>query len=142
MLRLDNEVELTVLGWTAAVADETQGLLAFDHGGTNAFILWILDGSFTTTQMLSETYQILQIVEPDWTFTPISEGSIEISGVIGEFGGFALTDNEGEAVGGGLFGAWKCPGTSTVMSATIISPTATTLQVRFNRLLQGIECSS
>ena len=137
-LRLDNETTITDLGWTETAADKDQGLLSFDYSGTNVLVLWV--SAAGEQAMLSDAYTILQTVEPDLTFTAISEGIIEVANGSGIFGGFVLTDQAGASAGGGLIGAWVCPQTKTGMALTIISANATTLQVRFNRVLQGVEC--
>jgi hypothetical protein len=138
-LRLDNETVITDLGWTETAADKAQGLLSFSYSGTNVLVLWIKDSAGEQT-MLSDAYAVLQTVASSLTFTAISEGNIEVGGGSGIFGGFALTDQAGTSAGGGLIGAWVCAQENTGMALTVISANATTLQVRFNRILQGVEC--
>ena len=140
VLRLDNEADIAATGWTESAATVGQGLLSFEYGGTNVLVLWVQKSGATPEGMLTDTYQTLRAAQPDITFAPITEGDITVDKRQGKFGGFAASDSSGTSVGGGLIGTWVCPGSNTAMALTVISANATTLQVRFSRLLQGIEC--
>ena len=140
VMRLDEEVNITATGISKDAPDASQGLLVFSYKGTAAFVLWAEDADATPDGMLAETYNTLRLIQPGYAFLPITEGDISVGDLDGKFGGFGLTDSSGKSLGGGLMGSWVCPDTSTAMGLTVIGTSATTLQIRFNRLLQLIEC--
>jgi hypothetical protein len=140
VMRLDDEVNITATGISKDSPDASQGLLVFSYKGTAAFVLWAEDPAATPDAMLAETYNTLRLIQPGYVFLPITEGDISVGDLDGKFGGFGLTDSSGKSLGGGLMGSWVCPDTSTAMGLTVIGVKATTLQIRFNRLLQLIEC--
>ena len=140
VMRLDDEVNITATGISKDAPDASQGLLVFSYKGTAAFVLWAEDADATPDGMLAETYNTLRLIQPGYVFLPITEGDISVGDLDGKFGGFGLTDSSGKSLGGGLMGSWVCPNTSTAMGLTVIGASATTLQIRFNRLLQLIEC--
>jgi hypothetical protein len=138
---LDEEREISDLGYLETDASETQGLLSFEYEGANVLVIWIQDETATAEAMLKDTYQLVQSASSDLNFIAISEGDITISEQPGRFGSLVVTDTDGVSAGGALIGAWVCPETSTVMSLTVSSSNATILQVRFDRLLEGAKCT-
>ena len=140
VMRLDDEVNIKAAGISKDSPDASQGLLVFSYKGTAAFVLWAEDPAATPDAMLAETYNTLRLIQPEYVFLPLAEGDIAVGDLDGKFGGFGLTDASGKSLGGGLMGSWVCPDTSTAMGLTVIGAKATTLQIRFNRLLQLIEC--
>ena len=91
---------------------------------------------------LADTYNILRGTQSELTFEPISEGDIAVSGESGTFGGFRTLDATETVIGGGLIGAWVCPGQDTAFRLALTGVDSTVAQVRFNRLLSNFACSS
>ena len=134
-------VDLAVAGFSEEKADTGQGVLNFAYKGAAILLFWTPRGEGTPQTMVATTYQLLQGSQPAVTFTPISGGDLIVSGEPGSFGGFVATETSGERAGGGLIGAWNCPGTDSTFSLTATGPDATALQVRFDRLIVGFKCA-
>ena len=140
ILRLDKEPVITALGYQEAEASKDQGLLSFSYQGVNILMIWIRNTDATAQGMLQDTYQILQGASPDLTFVPVSEGDIDVHNRIGKFGSLVASNSDGDSAGGALIGSWVCNESELGMALTVSSNDATVLQVRFDRLLQGMEC--
>ena len=131
---------MTTSGMTDTSPDNKQGLIKFDYSGANAIIYWVPSTSSDSLTLVDAAYSLLESSQPENTFSSISSGNITADGNEGSFGGFLVTDSSGESAGGGLIGGWVC--SEAVDFVAILSgPDATTIQIRFDRLIEGFKCS-
>lgn len=138
--RLDEEQEIKAFGYTETEANNKQGLLSLKYDGANIIVIWIQQVDATPEAMLKDTYQVVKNSSKTLSFVAVSEGDITISKQQGRFGSLIATDASGKAAGGALIGSMVCKNTNTALSLTVTSGNATTLQVRFDRLIKGLEC--
>ena len=138
--RLDEEQEIKAFGYTETKANDKQGLLSLKYDGANVIVIWIQQVDATSEAMLKDTYQVVKNSSKTLSFVAVSEGNITISKQQGRFGSLIATDASGKAAGGALIGSVVCKNTNTALSLTVSSGNATTLQVRFDRLIKGLEC--
>ena len=142
VLKLDQPADIQSAGWTGPQPDQRQGTLSISDGGLNTFLIWGPREGRDTLLFLADTYNLLRGAQPQLTFEPISEGDIAVSGELGVFGGFRTLDGTEAVIGGGLIGAWVCPGRDTAYRLALTGVDSTVVQVRFNRLLSNFTCSS
>jgi hypothetical protein len=131
---------LNISGMTMDHADLQQGLLTFEYNGVNIVVFWLPESDADPIAVIESTYQLLKDSQPSNKFTSISDGDISIDGEPGRFGGFLVTDSSGENAGGGLIGGWTCQESDITVSLIATGPDATTLQIRFDRLISGFKC--
>jgi hypothetical protein len=115
-------------------------LLTFVYKGASVVLYWLPAEQQTASMTLSSTYQLLKSSQPSASFLTVSEGDLLVNGEMGQFGGFAATESTGASSGGGLIGAWVCSGPQTAFSLTVTGSDATSLQIRFDRLISGFSC--
>ena len=127
-------------GYTETEANNKQGLLSLKYDGANIIVIWIQQVDATPEAMLKDTYQVVKNSSKTLSFVAVSEGDLTISKQQGRFGSLIATDASGKAAGGALIGSMVCKNTNTALSLTVTSGNATTLQVRFDRLIKGLEC--
>ena len=129
-------------GWTEDQPTNAQGVINFPISGVNVILVWSPAGDQAPLNFLVETYNILRASQPDFTFQPITEGEITISGELGIYGGFTTSDASGTTVAGGLIATWLCstPGTGYRLTVTGIDSVIT--QIRFDRLVENFTCGS
>lgn len=139
-LRIDGQVDVQSAGWTESEPSASQGQIQFPYSGVTAILIWLPAADYTPRSLLEETYATLQATQPSVTFTAVSQGDIEVSGQSGVFGGFSASSG-GAVVGGGLIGAWLCPGTDTAYTLTVTGTDSATVQIRFQRLLANFKCA-
>lgn len=132
---------LTVSGMTGDTADGKQGLITFHYNGADIAIFWLPATGDPPSTLLATTYQLLKDSQPSNTFTPISDGDVSVDGDPGKFVGFIARDPSGDNAGGGLIAAWDCQGLGLALALIATGPDATTLQIRFDRLVTGFSCS-
>ena len=130
------------VGWTEAEPSNSQGQIAFDFGGANTNLVWGPSENRPPSEFVGSTYNLLRATQPDITFETISEGDVTVGGLAVSFGGFRALDSSGDAIGGGLIGAWVCPSGDTAFRLTTTSGDASVVQFRFDRLLENFTCSS
>jgi hypothetical protein len=133
-------VNLATSGLTGIEANLAQGVLTFTYKGSSVLLYWLPAEEQTPPAIVSSTYQSIVSNQPTVTFLTINEGDILVSGETGWYGGFVATDVTGASAGGGLMGAWICPESQTAFSLTATGPDATSLQIRFDRLISGFSC--
>ena len=133
-------VDLATAGLTGTTADFVQGVLTFTYKGASALLYWLPAEQQTPPAIVSSTYQSVVSNQPTVTFLTVNEGEILVSGETGWYGGFVATDSTGDSAGGGLMGAWICSKSKTAFSLTTTGPDATSLQIRFDRLISGFSC--
>ena len=131
---------LNVTGMTSNEPDVSQGLLTFDYNGVDIALFWVPKSDSDANAIVESTYQLIKGRQPSNTFTSISDGDISIDSIPGRFGGFVVTDSDGDSAGGGLIGGWTCPEAEISISILATGPDATTLQIRFDRLISGFRC--
>ena len=141
-LRLNRQANISSAGWTEPEPSQSQGVLSFGYGGVTALLRWIPAEGVTSEAMLVDSYNILSNAQPGLRFTPVNEGRITVSSEPGAFGSFAAADAAGAILGGGVIGSWFCPVSTTAFALTVTGPKATTLQIRFQRLLDSFSCPS
>ena len=139
-LRLHRRTNISSAGWTENEASAIQGVLSFDYGGVNALLRWIPAQGVTSETMLVDSYNILRNAQTGISFNPVNEGQLTVSSEPGAFGSFAAADAAGSTVGGGVIGSWICPASTTAFALTVTGADATTLQIRFQRLLNSFGC--
>ena len=127
---------------TAGGSAEDQGAINFSSGGVNAILTWIPEDGSSPLALVSGTYDTLQKNQAGILFESITEGAISVNAQDGVFLGFKSSDASGATIGGGLIGAWTCSDTSTAYALTLTSPDATSLQIRFDRLLENFTCAA
>jgi hypothetical protein len=133
-------VDLATGGLTGTEADLAQGVLTFTYKGASVLLYWLPAEQQTPPAIVSATYQSVVSNQPSVTFLTVNEGEILVSGETGWYGGFVATDSTGGSAGGGLMGAWICSESETAFSLTTTGPDATSLQIRFDRLISGFSC--
>ena len=131
---------LNVTGMTSNEPDVSQGLLTFDYNGVDIALFWVPKSDSDANAIVESTYQLIKGSQLSNTFTSISDGDISIDSIPGRFGGFVVTDSDGDSAGGGLIGGWTCPEAEISISILATGPDATTLQIRFDRLISGFRC--
>ena len=141
-MRLDREANTLTAGWTRPEPNARQGMLSFTEGGVNAVLIWGPQNDREPLVILAETYNILRGSQPSLTFDPITDGILAVSGQAGVYGGFKTLDQSGDAIGGGLIGAWVCSGKGTAFRLTLTGTDSTVVQVRFDRLKDNFTCPS
>ena len=129
-------------GWTRPSPTAVQGTLSFDVGGAKATLIWGPREGREPLLFLAETYNILRGSQPELIFEPIVDGDMTVTGERGVYGGFRILNANDATIGGGLIGAWVCPGPQTAFRLTLTGVDSTVVQVRFNRLLGNFVCSS
>ena len=132
---------LTISGMRKDAADGQQGLLTFEYNGADIAFFWLPTTDDTPATVVESTYQLLRDSQPANILIPVSEGDISIDHEPGKFGGFVATDSSGENAGGGLIAAWTCQKLGITLSLIATGPDATTLQIRFDRLISGFKCN-
>jgi hypothetical protein len=138
-LTVDGDVNASASGWLESEPDRTQGQIAFAFSGATVLLIWLPAGSSAPAQLVAAGFDILGDSQPALTFEAVSEGAIGVDGDEGAFGGFAVVDQSGNTLGGGLIGGWLCDGTGFILSVT--GSDSTVVQVRFDRVLYGFECA-
>jgi hypothetical protein len=133
-------VNLATAALTGAKADLVQGVLTFTYKGASVLLYWSPAEQQTPPAVVSSTYQSVVNNQPGVNFVTVNEGEILVSGETGWYGGFVATDSTGASAGGGLMGAWICSESKTAFSLTATGPDATSLQIRFDRLISGFSC--
>lgn len=146
-LQLDQDAnfgssDLLVKGWTESEASNDQGLLTFTYTGADVVFFWKPQNNDVPQTVVDSTYELQKLSQPDVNFTPINEGDLTVDGEAGKFGGFVTADSSGGSVNGGLIGAWTCQQSGTSFSLTTLSPDSTALQIRFDRLISGFQCTA
>ena len=127
---------------TAGSSAEAQGAINFSSGGVNTILTWIPGDGGSPLALISDTYDTLQNSQAGILFESITEGAISVNAQDGVFLGFKSSDASGATVGGGLIGAWTCADTGTAYTLTLTSSDATSLQIRFDRLLENFSCAA
>ena len=133
--------KLTISGMRKDAADGQQGLLTFEYNGADIAIFWLPTTDDPPAAVIESTYQLLRDSQPSNILIPVSDGDISIDDEPGKFGGFVATNSSGENAGGGLIASWACQELGITLSLVVTGPDATTLQIRFDRLISGFKCN-
>ncbi|MQF65074.1 hypothetical protein FIM04_03010 [SAR202 cluster bacterium AC-409-J13_OGT_754m] len=135
-------MDITTGGWSEDSATQSQGVVHFPYKGVNTLLIWMPGGSDTADTVLTNHYNLLTTSQPESVFTIISEGEIAVGGETGAYGTFVVTDSTGATTGGGIIGGWICSNLDTSFGLTVTTDLdATTLQIRFSRLISSFGCS-
>jgi hypothetical protein len=137
-LTVDGDVDVSASGWLESDADTTQGQVAFSFSGATVLLIWLPAKSSSPLDLVAAGFEILTNAQAALTFEAASEGPIAVDDTEGAFGGFAVIDQSGSTLGGGLIGGWLCDETGFILSVT--GSDSTIVQVRFDRVLDGFEC--
>ncbi len=141
-ISLDDKVDITTTGWSEDSATQDQGVVYFPYKGVNAILIWMPAGSDTADTVLTNHYNLFTTSQPDNEFTIISEGEIAVGTETGAYGTFVAADSSGASTGGGIIGGWICSNSATSFGLTVTTDLdATTLQIRFSRLISSFGCS-
>ncbi len=135
-LNLDQGAEFR----TADGSVDSQGALSFALGDVNTILTWVSAQGSTPLALVSGTYDILRNIQTSIHFESINDGEISASGQPGVYLGFKSSDDSGSSLGGGLIGAWACADAGTAFTLTMTAADASTLQIRFDRLLESFTC--
>ncbi|MBR62261.1 MAG: hypothetical protein CL904_06400 [Dehalococcoidia bacterium] len=126
------------MAWLGGGPNTGQGLANFSSAGTAVILIWQPAQGQPLTALTGLGLGVLQASQPQTTFTGIAEGTINPKNRETAFGGFAGSDATGQAVGGGLIGAWTCDTNDFIMIVT--GADSTLVQIRFDRLLDNFDC--
>ena len=127
---------------TAQGSASAQGAINFPLGEVNSILTWVPQEGSSPLALVSGTYDILKANQTSITFDSINDGEITVNGQSGVYLGFKSTDDTGASLGGGLIGAWTCAGEGTAYTLTLTGADASTLQIRFDRLLENFTCAA
>ena len=127
---------------TAQGSAGEQGAINFPLGEVNSILTWVPQEGSSPLALVSGTYDILKANQTGVSFDSINDGEITVSGQSGVYLGFKSTDDTGASLGGGLIGAWTCTGEGTAYTLTLTGADASTLQIRFDRLLENFNCAA
>jgi hypothetical protein len=142
-LNLDRGADVKTAGFLQPEPNTQQGVLTFGTGGANVILTWLPPAGNPPLILLRDTYDLLQRQQPSLSFQTIRDGDITVSQQQGVFGGFRTSNTVGGAtVGGGIIGAWVCPGPGTGYTLTVTGADATIVQIRFDRLIDNFTCGS
>jgi hypothetical protein len=141
-LNLDRGADVKTAGYLLPEPSAQQGVLSFGTGGVSVILTWLPPGDNPPLTLLRDTYDLLQRQQPSLSFQTIRDGEITVSQQKGVFGGFKTTNSAGATVGGGIIGAWICPGPKTGYALTVTGADATIVQIRFDRLIDNFTCGS
>ena len=127
---------------TAQGSAGEQGAINFPLGEVNSILTWVPQEGSSPLALVSGTYDILKANQTGVSFDSINDGEITVSGQSGVYLGFKSTDDTGASLGGGLIGAWTCTGEGTAYTLTLTGADASTLQIRFDRVLENFTCAA
>ncbi len=125
---------------TADGSADTQGALSFALGDVNTVLTWVPGQDSSPLSLVSGTYDFIRDNQTSILFESINDGEISASGQSGVYLGFKSSDDSGNTLGGGLISAWACADAGTSFTLTMTSADASTLQIRFDRLLENFNC--
>lgn len=127
---------------TAEGSASKQGAINFPVGEINSILTWVPQAGSTPLALVSGTYDILKANQTDVSFDSINDGEISVNGELGVYLGFKSTNDDGASLGGGLIGAWACADEGTAYTLTLTGADASTLQIRFDRVLENFSCAA
>ena len=127
-------------GRDLAVADDRQGMVAFQHGSSLAILEWStdLDGSYN--EFLRRSYASLKSANTNWSYAELNEGTLTVDGMEGAYGFFAAGDNVSDLDAFGLIAAWECTASERKFAFSFTGMEPTVVQVRFRTLLDSFDC--
>ena len=137
-LGIDGDIDVNSIAWLGGGPDTNQGLINFTAAGTAVIVIWQPAQGQPLSILTGLGLGVLQASQPSTTFTGIAEGTITIKNRETAFGGFAGSDSSGNAVGGGLIGAWSCEASDFILIVT--GSDSTLVQIRFDRMLENFDC--
>lgn len=140
-LNLDLGADVQSAGYSEATPSETQGVASFVYSGVTVGLVWSASNSKTPLEFVANSYNDIQAAQPGINFESIAGGDITVSEQVGSFGGFKALDGNGNALGGGLIGAWNCAN-DIAYRMTLTGADATVVQLRFDRMLENFTCPS
>ena len=139
-LTLDGKIEIEKAGLTEENASVNEGIVFFEYDGANSILLWLKDSDTAIKDFLSDTYSSLSDSQTGSTFSLINEGESEFGTVKYKYIAFVTKSESDETQAGGIIGAWRC-GTDKVFSLTATGEDGAVVQIRFKRILDGLNCS-
>jgi len=142
-LTLDGEVSVESSGLTSDSADNDQGSIVFESGGSNVTMLWFQEDNFDVDGVLSDIYTALTTSQSARTFSLINEGNRTIDEDLNatsvKYLTFASVGTSESDQAGGITASWKCD-TADAFSLTVTGGDAAVVQIRFKRILDGFSC--
>jgi len=139
-LILDGKIEIEKAGLTDQKASPEEGIVFFEYDGANSILLWLKDSETNIKDFLTDSYSSLSNSQTGILFSPINEGSSNFGSVKYEYIAFVTKSESDDTQAGGIIGAWRC-GTDKVFSLTATGEDGAVVQIRFKRILDGINCS-
>ena len=121
-------------------ASREQGMFEFEYSGTNIVLYWLPTLGILPEDLLASAYQLLTNSQPENVFTIIGEGTLQLTSEVGRYGAFLINNENTDEAGGGLIAAWTCDISETDFVVTTLGRDSTTLQIRFDRIINGFEC--
>jgi len=139
-LTLDGKIEIEKAGLTEENASVNEGIVFFEYDGANSILLWLKDSETAITDFLTDSYSSLSNSQTGITFSPINQGSSNFDTVNYEYIAFVTKSESDNTQAGGIIGAWRC-GTDKVFSLIATGEDGAVVQIRFKRILDGLNCS-
>ena len=127
---------------TAQGSASEQGAINFPLGEVNSILTWVPQEGSSPLALVSGTYEILKANQTSVSFSTINDGELSVNGQAGVYLGFKSTGDNGASLGGGLIGSWACAGEGTAYTLTLTGADASTLQIRFDRVLENFSCAA
>ena len=139
-LTLDGKIDIEKAGLTEQDASLNEGIVFFEYDGANSILLWLKDSDTSIKDFLADSYSSLANSQTGITFSPINQGSSNFDTVNYEYIAFVTKSDSDDSQAGGIIGAWRC-GTDKVFSLTATGEDGAVVQIRFKRILDGLNCS-
>ena len=139
-LTLDGKIDIEKAGLTEQDASLNEGIVFFEYDGANSILLWLKDSDTSIKDFLADSYSSLANSQTGITFSPINQGSSSFDTVNYEYIAFVTKSDSDDSQAGGIIGAWRC-GTDKVFSLTATGEDGAVVQIRFKRILDGLNCS-
>lgn len=139
-LTLDGKIDIEKAGLTEQDASLNEGIVFFEYDGANSILLWLKDSDTSIKDFLADSYSSLANSQLGITFSPINQGSSNFDTVNYEYIAFVTKSDSDDSQAGGIIGAWRC-GTDKVFSLTATGEDGAVVQIRFKRILDGLNCS-
>ena len=138
-LAIDGEVEVESSGWSQDQANSDEGILFFEYGEVSVLLFWFEDQDLDLDEVLADGYTLLEQTETELTYSLMSEGDSTVDTQPSKYLTYVANDDSEDNFGGGIIGSWKCP-SGSVFSLAVKGSDATTIQIRFKRLLDSFAC--
>ena len=136
-----DEIDYEITGLQNNEATTDQGVFKFEYSGSSVVLYWLPSLDITPEDLLAAAYQLLTNSQPENNFIIIGEGDLQLPNTAGKYGAFLISGEQSKESGGGLIGAWTCSINKTDFVVTVLSVDATVLQIRFDKLVNGFECT-